>query len=217
MHITNLSRWAFCVVSVLLMTLALTTARAADAPKIVVLGDSLVAAYNLAEADGYPAQLQKALDDAGVSAQIIAAGVSGDTSSGGLARLNWSVPDGTDAVLLELGANDALRGLPPETTKTNLTSAIEQLRDRDIKVALFGMLAPPNLGTDYEDQFNAIYPQLAQKYDVPLYPFFLDGVMTKPEFLLSDGIHPNAEGVKIMVAKTLPLVEQLVESLRPTP
>ncbi|MEL7271992.1 MAG: arylesterase [Pseudomonadota bacterium] len=193
------------------------TAMAEKPPKIVVLGDSLVAAYQLPQEDGYPAQLQKALDAEGVQAEIIGAGVSGDTTSGGLARLAWSVPDGTDAVLLELGANDALRGLPPETTRKNLVSMIEQLQSRNIKVALFGMLAPPNMGADYEAQFNPIYGELSEKYDLPLYPFFLDGVLTKPEFLLPDGIHPNGAGVKIMVEKTLPLVERLVESLRPTP
>ncbi|MEM9733110.1 MAG: arylesterase [Pseudomonadota bacterium] len=196
--------------------MAAGTVRAEQPPKIVVLGDSLVAAYQLPQAEGYPAQLQKALDAAGVKAQIIGAGVSGDTTSGGLARLAWSVPEGTDAVLLELGANDALRGLPPETTSNNLTTMIEQLQSRSIKVALFGMLAPPNMGADYEAKFNPIYGELSEKYDLPLYPFFLDGVLTKPEFLLPDGIHPNADGVKIMVEKTLPLVKRFVESLPPT-
>ncbi|CAG0911217.1 unnamed protein product, partial [Cyprideis torosa] len=168
--------------------------------KIVVLGDSLVAGYQLQQGEGYPDKLQAALDAKGINdVEIIGAGVSGDTTSGGLARLDWSVPEDTSAVLLQLGANDSLRGLPPESSRKNLIAMIERLQERGIKVALFGMLAPPNMGEDYAKAFNPIYAELATKYEVPLYPFFLDGVLTNPEFLLEDAIHPNPRGVEIMV------------------
>ena len=186
-------------------------------PKIVVLGDSLVAGYQLPQGAGFPDRLQVQLDANGIAAEIVCAGVSGDTTSGGLARLAWSVPDGTDAVILELGANDALRGLPPQTTAKNLETMIQQLQERYIKVFLVGMLAPPNMGEDYAAEFNPIYATLAQKYDLALYPFFLDGVMTEPGMTLDDGMHPNAEGVDVMVTRILPMIERLVEDLRPTP
>lgn len=186
--------------------------------KIVVLGDSLVAGYQLPQGDSYPDKLQAALNAKGINdVEIIGAGVSGDTTSGGLARLDWSVPEDTAAVLLELGANDSLRGLPPQSTRDNLTKMIERLQERGIKVALYGMLAPPNMGEDYANAFNPIYAELAAKHEIPLYPFFLDGVLTKPEYLLEDAIHPNTRGVEIMVGKTLPLVESLIEELRPIP
>ena len=186
-------------------------------PKIVVLGDSLVAGYQLPQGAGFPDRLQVQLDANGIAAEIVGAGVSGDTTSGGLARLAWSVPDGTDAVILELGANDALRGLPPQTTAKNLETMIQQLQERYIKVFLVGMLAPPNMGEDYAAEFNPIYATLAQKYELALYPFFLDGVMTEPGMTLDDGMHPNAEGVDVMVTRILPMIERLVEDLRPTP
>ncbi|MEP0943267.1 MAG: arylesterase [Rhizobiaceae bacterium] len=186
-------------------------------PSIVVLGDSLVAGYQLPAGAGFPDRLQVALDEAGIGAKIVGAGVSGDTTSGGLSRLAWSVPDGTDAVILELGANDALRGLPPELSAANLDNMIKQLQDRDIKVLLVGMLAPPNMGEDYAAAFNPIYATLSEKYQVPLYPFFLEGVMTVEGMTLEDGMHPNPDGVNVMVAKILPMIERLIEELRPTP
>ncbi len=186
-------------------------------PIIVVLGDSLVAGYQLPAGTAYPDRLQLALQNKGVSAKIIGAGVSGDTSSGGLSRLAWSVADGTDAVILELGANDALRGLPPKTTADNLEKMVQQLLDRNIKVLLVGILAPPNMGEDYAAAFNPIYRQLAEKYDIPLYPFFLDGVITVDGMTIADGMHPNEQGVDVMVEKMLPIVERLIEDLRPTP
>lgn len=206
---------------ILLSIVTITTSQAENTDvklKIVVLGDSLVAGYQLQQGEGYPDKLQAALDAKGINdVEIISAGVSGDTTSGGLARLDWSVPDDTAAVLLELGANDSLRGVPPESSRKNLITMVERLQERGIKVALFGMLAPPNMGEDYANAFNPIYAELAEKYELPLYPFFLDGVLTKPEFLLADAIHPNARGVEIMVGKTLPLVEALIEELRPIP
>ncbi|MGI9366195.1 MAG: arylesterase [Rhizobiaceae bacterium] len=186
---------------------------AETAPRIVVLGDSLAAGYQLPSGASFPDRLQLALDNKNTPAVIIGAGVSGDTSSGGLARLAWSVPDDANAVILELGANDALRGLPPKATAENLEKMIQQLTDRKIKVLLVGMLAPPNMGEDYAAAFNPIYKSLADKYDLPLYPFFLDGVMTVPGMTLADGMHPNEQGVDVMVKGILPLVEDLIKSL----
>jgi len=186
-------------------------------PNIVVFGDSLVAGYELPPGKGFPEKLQDFLNAKGISAKIISAGVSGDTTGGGLARLNWSVPDGTDGVLLELGANDALRGLPPKTTEKNLDSMIAQLTERGIKVLLIGTPAPPNMGEDFANAFNPIYQKLADKYELLLYPFFLDGVLTYPDKLLDDGIHPNPRGVEVIVEKILPLVQLFIEDLRPSP
>ena len=186
-------------------------------PNLVVLGDSLAAGYQLPPGQSYPEKLQLALNEKKIAAKIIGAGVSGDTSSGGLSRLSWSVPEDTNAVLLELGANDALRGLPPEKTEENLEAIVTQLLERDIKVLLIGILAPPNMGEDYAEAFNPIYQRLSDKYELPLYPFFLDGVMAEPGMTLEDGMHPNEKGIDVMVEKTLPLIEALIEDMRPAP
>ncbi len=191
-----------------------TKADAADEIKLVGFGDSLMAAYNLQASEGFPARLEAALRERGHNVSIADAGVSGDTTSGGLARLDWSIPDGTDGVILELGANDALRGLPPEKTRDNLDAMIKRLEERGIAVLLAGMLAPPNMGGDYQTTFNAIYPDLAAKYDVMLYPFFLDGVITNTELLLSDGMHPNPNGINMMVEKILPIAEQFLSRIK---
>jgi len=197
--------------------LALSGASAsAETPlEIVVLGDSLVAGYELAPGEDYPSKLEAALREAGYDVAISNAGVSGDTTSGGLARLDWSVPDSANAVILELGANDALRGLSPDQAAENLSAIIERLQDREIPVMLMGMMAPPNMGADYAADFNAIYPELASEYGLDLYPFFLDGVATHAEYQLADGMHPNAEGVDVMVENTLPSVEAFIRSIRP--
>ena len=208
--------FVFCTLFATLSIPALAT-DSEHPPSIVVFGDSLVAGFQLPPGAGFPDRLQVALDEAGVSAKIVGAGVSGDTTSGGLSRLAWSVPDGTDAVILELGANDALRGLPPELSAANLDKMIEQLKSRNIKVLLVGMLAPPNMGEDYAAAFNPIYGKLSEKYQVPLYPFFLDGVMTVDGMTLDDGMHPSPAGVDVMVANIMPMVERLIEELRPTP
>lgn len=181
--------------------------------KIVGLGDSLMAGYQLGEDEAFPAQLQKALRENGFDVTVANAGVSGDTTAGGLERLDWSVPDGTDLVILELGANDALRGIAPEITEQNLAKMIETLKSRDIGILLAGMLAPPNMGSDYETAFNAIYPRLAKKYGVPLYPFFLDGVALHKDLQLGDGMHPNREGVKRMVNGILPAIEKIMKNM----
>ena len=181
--------------------------------RIVGLGDSLMAGYRLPQQDAFPARLQEALKATGRDVEISNAGVSGDTTTDGLARLGWSVPDGTDAVLLELGGNDALRGIAPAKTRANLSSIIERLKARGIKVMLIGILAPPNMGEDYGRKFDAIFPDLAKKYELVFYPFFLDGVATHAELQLSDGMHPNAKGVAVMVERFLPYAERLVDGI----
>lgn len=189
-------------------------ASAADDIKLVGFGDSLMAAYNLQGSEGFPARLEAALRERGHDVVITDAGVSGDTTSGGLARLDWSIPDDVDGVILELGANDALRGLPPEETRKNLEAMIMRLQERGIAVLLAGILAPPNMGAGYETVFNAIYPDLAAKYELPLYPFFLDGVTGNPDLLLSDGMHPNPNGINKMVESILPVTEQFLAGIK---
>ena len=174
---------------------------------LVGFGDSLMAGYQLAPSESYTAQLEAALKAKGHNVVIANAGVSGDTTSAGLSRIDWSVPDGTDGVILELGANDALRGIAPEQSEKNLDAMLARLKERGIPVLLAGILAPPNMGGDYAEKFNPIYKRLSEKYAVPLYPFFLDGVTTVPGMQLEDGMHPNAKGVAVMAERTLPMVE----------
>lgn len=187
---------------------------AAQAIKIVALGDSLIAGYGLGPADTFPVRLQAALKSRGHDVEIINAGVSGDTAAGGLARIDWSVPDGTDAVILELGANDMLRGLDPAQTKKALSETIRRLKERKIEVLLAGFRAAPNLGPDYAGRFDAIYPELAKEHDIPFYAFFLDGVAGERGLNLPDGIHPTAKGVSIVVERIVPSVESLIERIR---
>jgi acyl-CoA thioesterase-1 len=181
---------------------------------LVGFGDSLMAGYLLAPTESYTAQLEAALKAKGQNVTITNAGVSGDTTSGGLSRIDWSVPDGTDGVILELGANDALRGIAPEQSEKNLDTMLARLKERGIPVLLAGILAPPNMGGDYADKFNPIYKRLADKYGVPLYPFFLDGVVTVKGLQLEDGMHPNAKGVAAMVEHSLPVVEAFLGEIR---
>ncbi|TIX92710.1 arylesterase [Rhizobium sp. P44RR-XXIV] len=178
--------------------------------QLVGFGDSLMAGYQLPPGDGFPAKLEAALKAKGLDVAVADAGVSGDTTSGGLSRIDWSVPDGTDGVVLELGANDALRGIPPEQTEKNLETMIERLKERKIPVFLAGMLAPPNMGPDYAEKFNPIYKRLADKYQLTLYPFFLDGVAAQANLQLDDGMHPNPKGVDVMVERILPAVIKFV-------
>jgi acyl-CoA thioesterase I len=175
--------------------------------RLVVLGDSLSAGLGLSASDAFPAKLQKALKDKGIEADISNAGVSGDTASGGRDRLDWSVPEGTQGVILELGANDALRGTDPSVTKSALSDILTRLKARGVAVLLCGMLAPPNYGKDYADRFNAIYPDLSKSFGVPLYPFFLDGVAADAKLNQADGIHPTPAGVDIIVRNIMPAVE----------
>ena len=190
-------------------------ARAADRPvRIVALGDSLTAGYGLPNDAAFPTKLQTALKAKGVDAAVANAGVSGDTASGALDRLGWSVPDGTDAVIVELGANDALRGLDPKLTDKALDAILTKLDARHIPVLLAGMKAPPNMGADYVKTFDAIYPALAARHAVIFYPFFLDGVAADAKLNQGDGMHPTAAGVDIIVARILPSVERLVAKTR---
>ena len=192
-----------------------TPAAAADRPvRIVALGDSLTAGFGLPVDAAFPARLEKALTAKGVAVEIANAGVSGDTASGGLARLDWSVPEGTDAVIVELGANDMLRGIDPSVTRQALEQIVRRLTDRRIVVLLAGMRAAPNLGPDYGRDFEAIYSDLAARYDLLLYPFFLDGVATEAKLNQGDGLHPTAAGVDAIVARILPKAEALVARVR---
>jgi acyl-CoA thioesterase-1 len=205
----------FAHMLVLGMVLAMSGIAFAQAPalqatkpiKVVVLGDSLSAGLGLPVSAAFPARLQKALEVKGIAVEMVNAGVSGDTSSGGRDRLDWSVPEGTEAVIVELGANDALRGIDPNITRTALTDILTRLKARRIAVMLCGMVAPPNYGSDYSARFNAIYPDLAKSFGVPLYPFFLQGVAADASLNQADGLHPTEEGVDVIVKNILPTVE----------
>ena len=207
----------------LVLGLALMVAGTADAQtpagiaakpiKMVVLGDSLSAGLGLSAASAFPAKLQKALENKGIAVDMINAGVSGDTSSSGRDRLDWSVPEGTAAVILELGANDALRGTDPAVTRAALSDILTRLKARKIAVLLCGMVAPPNYGSDYAGRFNAIFPDLAKAFGVPLYRFFLDGVAADARLNQPDGLHPTAEGVDVIVQNILPTVQAFVGTI----
>ena len=181
--------------------------------KMVVLGDSLSAGLGLSASAAFPARLKQSLKIKGIDVDMVNAGVSGDTSSGGRDRLDWSVPEGTDAVILELGANDALRGTDPKVTRAALTDILARLKARKVAVLLCGMLAPPNYGSDYSARFNAIYPDLAKSFGVPLYPFFLEGVAADARLNQADGLHPTAEGVDVIVKNILPTVEAFLGAI----
>jgi acyl-CoA thioesterase-1 len=205
--------WSF-----VLMAAEPAFAQVSAAPlKMVVLGDSLSAGYGLAGADAFPAKLQKALTARGIEVDMTNAGVSGDTSSGGRDRLDWSVPQGTQAVIVELGANDALRGTDPAVTRAALTDIVTRLKARGIAVLLCGMLAPPNYGEDYAARFNSIYPDLARSSGVALYPFFLQGVASDARLNQADGIHPTADGIDVIVKNMLPTVEAFLGSISRRP
>jgi acyl-CoA thioesterase-1 len=182
--------------------------------RIVVLGDSLAAGYQLKTTDSFPAQLERALKAKGHAVEVINAGVSGDTTANGLERLRWAVPERTDAVILELGANDALRGQDAARAKANLEKIITVLKAGGSEVLLAGMIAPRNLGEDYTRTFNDMYPELAQKHGLILYPFFLDGVALNGDLNLGDGIHPNPKGVAEITRRILPKVEELIARVR---
>lgn len=180
---------------------------------LVAFGDSLTAGYRLPSAAAFPSVLERELKARGREVTIANAGVSGDTSTGGLDRLDWSVPDGTDGVILELGANDMLRGTDPAVTRQALDTIVSRLKARNIPVLLAGMKASTNLGPDYVARFDAIYPDLAQQYGLVLYPFFLEGILNDRRFNLEDGLHPNVKGVETIVAGILPTVETFLDRL----
>jgi acyl-CoA thioesterase-1 len=196
----------------------IAAAEASERPvKLVVLGDSLVAGFQLPANAAFPAQLEKTLRAKGIAVEVVNAGVSGDTSTGGLARLDWSVPDGTDAVILELGANDMLRGVDPQIPRDALAQIVRRLKARHIETLLCGMRAAPNLGSDYARAFDTIYPELAVANDLLLYPFFLDGIVTDLDLNQHDGLHPTEAGVALIVERILPKVEELLSRVRANP
>lgn len=202
---------------ILIVALAHSTVAAAQAEDgktlIFAFGDSLTAGYGLAPGDGFTGQLEDALNAAGAKVKVVNAGVSGDTSTAGLARLDWvldALPHTPDLAIIELGANDGLRGVDPAITRKNIEAIIQRLQAKDIPVLLTGMLAPPNLGSEYEAEFNPIFPDLAERYDTAFYPFFLDGVAADASLNQSDGIHPNAQGVAIIVENMLPDILSLI-------
>jgi len=206
---------AASVLSLTLFGTALVASAATERPvKIVAFGDSLTVGYGLPATDAFPVKLAHALEAKGIKVQIVNAGVSGDTASGGLARLDWSLPSDTDAVILELGANDAMRGIDPAVTRQALAAILTKLKERGVAVLLCGMYAPPNMGADFERAYQRMYPQLARSYDAILYPFFLDGVAGHREHNQADGIHPTSKGVDLIVKAILPKVEELVARVK---
>jgi len=201
-------RFVIAFITAILLPVA---AVAKDEPlQVVVLGDSLSAGYQLPPEEAFPAQLQKALRDRGHEVTVVNAGVSGDTSSGGLSRLDWSVGAEASAVILELGANDALRGISPEATRKNIDAMVNRLVERGVDVLVAGMLAPRNLGDEYAAAFDPIFADVAEAHGALHYPFFLDGVALDPKLNLADGMHPNGEGVSVIVSNMLPIVEELL-------
>ena len=183
---------------------------AAHVPVILDFGDSLTAGYGLAPEQAFPARLEASLRRQGIEARVVNAGVSGDTTAGGLARIDWALADKPDLVILALGANDALRGIDPATVRDNLDKMIQKVEASGAKVLLLGMVAPPNWGEEYKNAFDRIYPELARVHAVPLYSFFLDGVAMKPELNQPDGLHPNERGVAVLVDRIAPVVARLV-------
>jgi acyl-CoA thioesterase I len=195
----------------LAVLLGAAAATANDACRIAVLGDSLATAYGLAVEEGFPAQLERRLRAEGYDCVVLDAGVGGDTTAGGLARLDWALADRPSHVIVELGGNDGLRALPPEQMEQNLDAIVSRLRNDGVAVLLAGMRAPPNLGRAYGEVFEAVFARVAQRHDVPLYPFFLEGVAGDPGLNQPDGVHPTADGIAIIVERILPAVTAWLE------
>jgi acyl-CoA thioesterase I len=191
-----------------------TSANAETEIRILALGDSLMAGYGLAQPNSFPSKLEHVLKNEGLTVKVINAGVSGDTSAGGLARLEWSLVAKPHAVVLALGANDGLRGLDPKTTFDNLDAIVSSLGKKGIAVLLVGMKAPPNLGKSYGAEYDAIFPTIAKAHQLELYPFFLKGVVTKRELNQKDGIHPNEAGVGVIVRNILPYIKRMISRVR---
>jgi len=210
----NLARYCLLVLLTLLLASPLPANNTADTPlRLLVLGDSLTSGYGLPAEDAFPERLEESLRKTGLNITVINASVSGDTSAGGLSRLDWALNDHPHLVILELGANDALRGLPAQQTYKNLDVMIGRVVGKGIKVILAGMQAPRNLGPEYVEEFDRIYPTLADKHKLTLYPFFLEGVALDPTLNQADGLHPNAAGVSIIVQKILPYVLTQIRAL----
>jgi acyl-CoA thioesterase I len=205
-----------CVLTVALMGAAhaAVTPKPAKPVRILVLGDSLIQGYGLPPGQDFPNQLERALRAKGVNVEIINGGVSGDTSAGGMARVTWSLSDKPDAVIVEFGGNDALRGLAPLDTQRNIASILNVLRARKIPTLLAGVKSPRNMGADYTREFDGVFPKLAKNYNVLFYPFFLDGVAAVPALNQRDGIHPNERGVAVIVQRITPSVMQLIAQAR---
>lgn len=202
---------ALCAALTLFLSLSPALARSLN---IVALGDSLTAGYQLPPEEAFPARLEALARRKGWDLTITNAGVSGDTTADGLARLDWSIPDTTDGVILALGANDALRGLSPEDSRNNLDAMLARLKERNMPVLLAGILAPPNMGADYEAKFNPIFGDLAARHGVALYPFILDGVVLDSKLKLDDGMHPNGEGTRVMAEQFFPVFEAFLAKLK---
>lgn len=185
---------------------------AEETRRVVMLGDSITAGYGLAAGEELPVQLEKALESEGIAATVENAGVSGDTSAGGLSRLDWAIQGSPDLVIVALGANDGLRGVDPADTRNNLSAIIDRLRQKGARVVLAGMYAPPNMGAEYGERFNRIYPEIAAEQDVRLYPFLLDGVAADPSLNQADGIHPNAEGARIIAGRLAEAIAPVLKS-----
>jgi acyl-CoA thioesterase-1 len=206
-----MSRWAAAFCGVLLLAAVFGSAGAADrAPEVLAFGDSITAGFGLPAEEAFPARLEARLRDQGIAAHVVNAGVAGDTTAGGRARLDWALADKPDVVILELGANDALRGIDPPTVRANLEAMISRIQASGAKLLLTGMLAPPNWGEEYQREFDRIYPELAQAHGVALYPFLLDGVAMDARLNQPDGLHPNERGVAVLVDHIAPLVARLI-------
>jgi acyl-CoA thioesterase I len=213
---TSYRHWLPLVQAVALgLALAAASPAAARTIRLVVLGDSLTAGLGLPPGKAFPDRLQAALRARGWDVEVFNAGVSGDTAADGLARYDWAVPADADALIVELGANDMLRGLKPEATKAALAAILDKARAAHLRTLLAGMRAAPNLGAEYDRAFDAIYPALAKAQDVALYPFFLDGVAGDPRLNQADGIHPTAEGVEVIVGRIEPSVEEILKQVKP--
>lgn len=209
-RINRFAGWAACFLIAAAMMTAAHGSAAAREVKLLAFGDSLTAGYGLPKTEGFTAQLEAALRADGLEVTVINAGVSGDTSAGGRSRVAWALSDGPDAVILELGANDGLRGIEPSVTRENLDAILAQLGGHGVPVLLAGMLAPPNLGKEYGEEFRVVFTTLSEAHDVVFYPFFLDGVAGVPSLNQDDGIHLNAEGVRVVVERILPAVKKLL-------
>ena len=203
-------RFALLVNVLLVAFVPMISARSAEPVRIVAFGDSLSAGYGLPADKAFPVRLERLLRAKGHIVTVANAGVSGDTTAGGRERIDWAVPPGTDAVILELGANDALRRLPTDRARANLDAIIANLKGRGVEILIAGMRAPRNLGAEYANEFDRIFPELAEKHGVALYPFFLTGIALEPKFNLADGLHPNAAGVDVIAERILPKVEELI-------
>jgi acyl-CoA thioesterase I len=216
-HIVMSALICNCVTIAVMLGMARTNVWAADAPatiRIAAFGDSLSAGFQLPPDQSFPAQLDRTLKAKGHNVEVFNAAVSGDTTAAGLDRLAWAVPEETEAVILELGANDALRGLAPKAAHANLDTIIAKLKAQKAEILLAGMKAPRNLGAPYVEAFDAIFPDLAAKHGLLLHPFFVETIALKPEFNLADGMHPNPKGVAAIVADILPKVEELIERVK---